>query len=763
MWSDQNNTDEEPQLDIDDIQGDILVGLPKDFEWFLFFTIEKAEAFKKFARVRLTTRITSTAQVLAWQGASQALQTLKGSMPRPKLPLIGLNMAFTIAGLAKLGVPGKAGDRGGITEADPFNRGMANQKEELDGVLLITGPTEEAVDRVREELNNNRDGWRVLGQVCGNTRPHNRGHEHFGFLDSISQPAIRGRVDRVFPGRQFLDLDRSPGNPAQGLAGSPLIWPGEFVFGYPTATKNAQSPDGPGERADGGAPWTRNGSLLVITRFKQFVPEFNKFFGANELTAARMVGRWKSGAPLMRAPISDNPAMGADRLRNNDFDFEGDQVGGRCPLGAHIRKVYPRDSANTYSHRLIRRGIPFGREVSPEEMEGGKTTDERGLMFVCYQTSIKEQFEYVNGLMKGIADNSEDSDALVGQSAQRLIQATYGGYFFMPSISTFKNIVAEDSHERPMHPTLSLRKDGRIVDLQLPLLKDGKLAPLYFDQAEVQQVFRRLRDLFNSGDYDSMRPLLDPNLTWKMIHHSDSFTGVDDVLRWLKEKKTSLRPQFLPPEENPPNLGRDIQQTVLTGDGSVLISGRVGWKESVSVTEANVEPIKYYLTFTKQDGRWFLSHAFAVRLFPNEDGKKATGAKDTTADKIRKVLERLEQRLNAAQYKEMQPDLDPNITWKMIHHAESIKGAPKVIKWLEDSKALLRPQFELIDVQAVAPNLDGTYRLTGRAKWRPSESSPLIEEIEYHFTFLKSGDSWLLNNAFATVVDVKVDPPPSKG
>ena len=150
-----------------------------------------------------------------------------------------------------------------------------------------------------------------------------------------------------------------------------------------------------------------------------------------------------------------------------------------------------------------------------------------------------------------------------------------------------------------------------------------------------------------------------------------------------------------------------------------------------------------------------MSHALAVPLSPDQD--------KTPLDEILRVLARLQERLNQAKYKEMQPDLDPNITWKMIHHADSIKGAFRVTKWLEDSKAVLKPQFKLIDVQVVAKNGDDTYRVSGQAEWRASAGSPLIEKIDYHFTFVKSADSWLLNNAFATVVDQRFERAPSNG
>jgi deferrochelatase/peroxidase EfeB len=51
-----------------------------------------------------------------------------------------------------------------------------------------------------------------------------------------------------------------------------------------------------------------------------------------------------------------------------------------------------RDIGNTDSNRIMRRGIPFGPEVKPEESE--ETLEGRGLLFACYQTSIKKGFRF---------------------------------------------------------------------------------------------------------------------------------------------------------------------------------------------------------------------------------------------------------------------------------------------------------------------------------------------------------------------------------
>src|SRR5437899_10569024 len=74
------------------------------------------------------------------------------------------------------------------------------------------------------------------------------------------------------------------------------------------------------------------------------------------------MGRWRSGAPLVLAPDKDDPALGADPKRNNDFNYkEMDPHGYAVPLGSHVRRMNPRDTAaNINRRRMIRRGATNG-------------------------------------------------------------------------------------------------------------------------------------------------------------------------------------------------------------------------------------------------------------------------------------------------------------------------------------------------------------------------------------------------------------------
>ena len=247
----------------------------------------------------------------------------------------------------------------------------------VHGVFLITGGTAEAVDDRADEL------LGLLGAIIavsydetGSVRPGlEAGHEHFGWLDGVSQPAVLG-LSTPFPGQRALD-------------------PGLFVFGY-------------GGAATPKLPWMKNGSFMVFRRLKQLVPEFDQYLLTQAqalgmdpvLLGARLVGRWKSRAPVVLTPSQDDSTMGPDPQRNNNFDYADDQAQRRCPFGAHIRKTNPREDLTPQEtgvdpRRFLRAGIPFGPEVDPAEARAGTTQTDRGLMFVCYQTSIPNQFEFV--------------------------------------------------------------------------------------------------------------------------------------------------------------------------------------------------------------------------------------------------------------------------------------------------------------------------------------------------------------------------------
>jgi deferrochelatase/peroxidase EfeB len=116
-----------------------------------------------------------------------------------------------------------------------------------------------------------------------------------------------------------------------------------------------------------------------------------------ELLAAKMMGRWRSGAPLALCPLHDDPDLGADPRRNNDFLYgEDDSTGYKTPRGSHGRRSNPRDASVAGVvglHRMIRRGTAYGPPL-PEGITEDDGVD-RGLMFAFVGAHLKRQFEFV--------------------------------------------------------------------------------------------------------------------------------------------------------------------------------------------------------------------------------------------------------------------------------------------------------------------------------------------------------------------------------
>lgn len=137
-----------------------------------------------------------------------------------------------------------------------------------------------------------------------------------------------------------------------------------------------------------------------VALFRSFLREAGKNFpGGEERLAAKIVGRWPDGTPLTLSPDRPDPAIANDQQKVNDFRFADDPDGLVCPLGAHVRRTYPRDALGwggmmSLRHRLIRRGMPYGPALPLDAPDDGV---ERGLIFVCFQANLARQFEVMQG------------------------------------------------------------------------------------------------------------------------------------------------------------------------------------------------------------------------------------------------------------------------------------------------------------------------------------------------------------------------------
>ncbi|KAG9045454.1 hypothetical protein FS837_006297 [Tulasnella sp. UAMH 9824] len=401
----------DPSIDLSNIQGDIYPTFPKKVEQFIFFSIADTGLFReKLGEFRKC--ITTAADVIKnLEEIEQARQRNKGiPKPLPKermVKLIQYQIGFSLSGMTALhvGSPNdpdfgkgsqktQAGDLGDepAPESTPENFVGKNwlkdwREKKIDGVILAASESEdtckEAVDNARKIFG---DSINVEIIEYGKVRPGKaEGHEHFGYLDGISQPSLKGLMK---PHKGQLECE--PGIIIMGLRGD------EGLDG-----KRHDRPD-----------WAVGGSIMAFRKLHQRVPEFDKFLDENpikkhglshkqgvDLRGARMVGRWKSGVPLDLSPEKDDHDF-LDPEVINDFRYHLPEPGqARCPFSAHIRKTAPREVFDepgnlrklspVLPHALIMRaGIPYGPEVSHEERHNHKTSDDRGLLFVSYQSVL---------------------------------------------------------------------------------------------------------------------------------------------------------------------------------------------------------------------------------------------------------------------------------------------------------------------------------------------------------------------------------------
>jgi len=505
-------------VELDEIQGNSLGGFNKDYQANLFLRFR--DAGRDWV-AEITNEIwdSSSADVIQFNNQFSALRRQGVKNPESIISAVWVNLAFSWQGLKALGIPdaelqnfpddfktgmkGRAGIIGDVGNSAPNNwldpfKDPAN----IHALLIVAADhSQELAQKVHDVTRTAKfnAGVEVVFSQPGITRLDQPGHEHFGFKDGISQPGVRG-----------VDPPDDPiGNPNQGHPGQDLLWPGEFVLGYATQISDTDPNfDGPnpepGDDSKSGPDWTKNGSYLVFRRLRQDVPAFNQMTSelasklkiSTDLIGAKLVGRYKSGAPIEQRkfqpgpytppsvdpgdPNAGNPAFGNDSSLNNNFEFGDDADGHFCPVSAHIRKAYPRDEvtpdgaphseSSTQTHRILRRGIPYGAPFVPHDPDSAKV--DRGLLFLCYQNSIERHFEYIQrnwvnattfppddkkaqGAPNLLADPGPDpiiaqvpeGETLIDPKAppikvQHFVQTTGGEYFFSPSISALNRIGA---------------------------------------------------------------------------------------------------------------------------------------------------------------------------------------------------------------------------------------------------------------------------------------------------------------------------------
>jgi len=434
--------DSNPKLELDDIQSGVLRPRPTPYvATYIAFRIDDRKAGRELMRrvARVVTSADSPTSPLADTWVSVAL-TYEGfkALGVPQDSLDSFSWEF------RQGMAARADELGDTGESAPENWEKPLGTGDVHVVLVAVSPDE---GRLEAALEPARQTYRQLSGVEAIWRQNCHAlpteTEPFGFRDGISHPAIEGS-----------------GVPGSNPKERPLK-AGEFVLGYADELGGVQKtvPEVLG----------RNGTYVVFRKLRQRVAEFRRYLKANangpedeELLAAKMMGRWRSGAPLALCPFHDDPALGEDPRRNNDFLFRDDDAAGfKTPAGSHIRRMNPRDAqiaGVARIHRMIRRGTAYGPPLPEGVLEDDGA--DRGLMFAFVGAHIGRQFEFVqsqwvnDGVFFGAG---EDRDPITGSGGgpgaftaprrpvRRRIQGipqfvvTRGGeYCFMPGLRALK-------------------------------------------------------------------------------------------------------------------------------------------------------------------------------------------------------------------------------------------------------------------------------------------------------------------------------------
>lgn len=266
-----------------------------------------------------------------------------------------------------------------------------------------------------------------------------KGRGHFGIADGISQP-----------------------QPATQPTAPDEVKVGELLLGYGNG------------RGDGPYPASKDGllddgSFLVLRKLRQHVDVLNEVLdrealalvpdpaaapAMKEVLLEKMMGRRKDGTTLLAPP-------GA--AVTNDFNYDTDPRGEKCPFHSHVRRTHPRDGRG-YTPRIVRRGMSYGPRFTGPADAGA----DRGVVFMAHCASIAEQFEVLqrwiaggnsSGVSSGQADpflgvpdaadprtfrcRQEDGTVLRAHLGDRpFVSLEWGVYLFVPALAALQALPA---------------------------------------------------------------------------------------------------------------------------------------------------------------------------------------------------------------------------------------------------------------------------------------------------------------------------------
>ncbi len=353
---------------------------------------------------------------------------------------------------------------------ETWEKGYRYQQPTIDAVILLADKDKELLYReVTAIIQDKKFPATVLAVEYGIGLRNDKGEgiEHFGYVDGRSQPLFLNSDIETEKNRDGIDK-WNPSAPLElALVPDPFAEGEDCLGSYVVFRKLEQN----------------------VRGFKKREKELAKALGLTgkdaERAGAMAVGRFEDGTPIVLQPQD-----GLDSPVPNNFTFDDDSKGSKCPFHAHIRKMNPRgDIPNFFgtteqvkqqlrdeelSHRIVRRGIPFGQQVVNP---GDDSTLDRlptggvGLLFMCFQSNIARQFGF---LQKSWANNlnfvqpATGADPVIGQKAPsqaplaqqwplqwgqqgkkpfdfgQFVTMKGGEFFFAPSLAFLKDLKKKD-------------------------------------------------------------------------------------------------------------------------------------------------------------------------------------------------------------------------------------------------------------------------------------------------------------------------------
>lgn len=386
----------EAVIDHADVQGTILRGYRVDFARHFVLSISHAAAAGQFINA-----------LIDGSKGLPKITTARRTWPKPAC---FLNISFTAAGLAQLGVsasdlqsfdgsfqlgatnPAVASNVGDTGASAPQNWiGGLSQGAQVHVLLsLWVSDSLEVLESVSSQLRAAfASSMLELSAHDAAALPDNK--VHFGYRDSIAQPNVIGA-----PASKCPPDDQ------------PAVKTGEFLLGYPNETGGTYKVTP--------TALSSNSSYGVFRILEQDVAGFENLLQTlapqagmdTEMLAAKICGRWRNGNPLEQFPNEQGTVLPNSKLNNFNYvssdPASDDTLGLKCPIGSHIRRNNPRNEAITGSgstlHRIVRRAMPYGPAYDPQSPDDRP----RGLVGFFINANIQNQFEFLSSQWNNTSD-----------------------------------------------------------------------------------------------------------------------------------------------------------------------------------------------------------------------------------------------------------------------------------------------------------------------------------------------------------------------